>query len=466
MYSQLAKQRPPQPPPPPPTLPQNGNLFKPNSCNKTGIKNNDSRASNCIKIATIKPTTAGLLKFPEIEDNNMQQVSSNGDQYYPSNLMGSQLFKNELLQKQSRISNISSQSIDDRLKARKEEESNSIGCSDKGMVNDRLQINNIPEKLMSSLSREKQPFSYSVDVNDPNNKGKLDLTQIKSPIMRRRLLANMNSTEKSDCEDDESDLEHNNCDDDAVNIERNRKLTQRKLDSPTVVHYEYVRKNNQPITQHQGQSKPRPIIRYNEPPLFYNSVKNQKTTTIQDTSYNSDATTQALNSSSYNGYIDELNLEVAKSLDSLSMLVANLPAPEGSTNNRPNSIERHSEQDRLITNAGQYQRSQSGRRSTFLPHDYYRNSTEFNGHDSKSISPEMSHHTSNNRSIGDYLLSPNSDYFATSSTTLPYSISPYYGNTLEPEICNFNTHYSSKSSSSSGRTFSPINRSNNSLNNR
>lgn len=387
----------------------------------------------------------------------MQQVSSNDAEYRPSsNLMGSQMFKNELLSKQLKISNASSQSIDDRIKARKEQERNLYGNLDNSsMVEERHQTNYLPEKLASTLPRDKQPFSYSVDVNDPNNKGKLDLTQIKSPIMRRRLLANMNSAEKSD-EESESDSEEIHTSTTRM-AEVNQKPIQRKSESPTIIHYECIRKiNNQPVSLEQPAAMNR-IIRYNEPPLFYNSINNPG----QPASYApSNGFNQFPNSSAQNCYIDELNLEVAKSLDSLSMLVANLPGPGVSTNGLQ-SHERHTRHE--INN---YQPSQSSRRSTFLPQDYYNsNSTELaNGHRNSYTSPEPSHNAPNNRSIGDYLLSPNTDYFATSPTSLPYSISPYYGSNLEPDICSFSAQSSVKPSS--GRTFYPKNKNNSSFDNR
>lgn len=57
----------------------------------------------------------------------------------------------------------------------------------------------LPAKLSSTLQRQdKKPFAYTAEVNDPNNRGKLDLSQIKSPAMKRRLLANMASSEERD----------------------------------------------------------------------------------------------------------------------------------------------------------------------------------------------------------------------------------------------------------------------------
>lgn len=452
--------RPSTKPPPPPPLPRSENLLKLSTSSKFDSQNRISNYIHTpagIKIATIKPTTAGLLKYPAIEDNcNMQQVSSNDAEYPPSsNLMGTQMFKNELLSKQLKISNASSQSIDDRLKARKEQERNLFGNLDNSnMVQDRHQTNYLPEKLASTLPRDKQPFSYSVDVNDPNNKGKLDLTQIKSPIMRRRLLANMNSAERSD-DESESDSEEIHTTTTRV-TEANQKPFQRRLESPTIIHYESNRENNnQPVSQEQSAAMS-PIIRYNEPPLFYNSINNpgQPAPYAPTNGFN-----QFSNSNAQSCYIDELNLEVAKSLDSLSMLVANLPGPEVSTTGLQ-SHERHTRHE--INN---YQPSQSNRRSTFLPHDYYNgNSTELaNRHLSSYTSPEVSHHALKNRSIGDYLLSPNTDYFATSSASLPYSISPFYGSNLEPEICSFSAHSSAKPSS--GKTFYPINKNNKSFDN-
>lgn len=428
------------PPPPPPPLPQSVS------------KNGDSRMSNGIKIATIKPTTAGLLKFPAIEDNSMQQVSHYGDHYLPSNLMGSQRFKNELLQKQSRFSNSSTQSIDDRLKARREEDKHLHFNNVIKTTNDRQQIKNMPEKLMSTLSRDKLPFSYSVDVNDPNNKGKIDLSQIKSPMIKRRLLANMNSTSKSDEEDHGAEVDNGDEEEDEEeeNIEQHRKPVQRKLESPTIVHYECIRRINQLHGQQTPTPTPSPITHYSDPPLFYNSVNNQ-TAQLQGPTYTSEVLNRTPDSSFHNGYIDELNLEVAKSLDSLSMLVADLPSPGTSTSSPRNNGRHH---ELRLQSPDQYLRSQSIRRSTFSPHDNYCSSSEFYGRGSKS--PEKSLYAESNRSIGDYLLSPNSNYFTTSSTSPPYSTSPYYGNTLEPEVCNFNTCSPPKSTSRS--TFSPINK--------
>ncbi|XP_074597276.1 uncharacterized protein LOC141852240 [Brevipalpus obovatus] len=51
------------------------------------------------------------------------------------------------------------------------------------------QYSNLPPQLMNSMSKDKKPFTYTpLAVGD---KGKLDLSQIRSPRMKKRLLANM-----------------------------------------------------------------------------------------------------------------------------------------------------------------------------------------------------------------------------------------------------------------------------------
>lgn len=212
----------------------------------------------------------------------MQQVSNNDFTF------GTQRFKDELIEKQSRMGpRAGNLSIDERLKAKRREEE---------------------RKLLSSVSSvipEKRLTSDPLGVNDPNNKGLLNLDHIKSEKIKERLLANVNSGEISD---EETKLEYD-------------------------------------------QESPKQIIRYSDPPSIYRDI-------------------------------NDLNLEVAKSLDNLSKLVANLPGSKPETH-QPGM----------------------NRRSTFLPNNYINNQRKPTA---DPISDSM-----NSPRIGDYLLS--TDYYGLTS---------------------------------------------------
>ncbi|KAI1285814.1 Microsomal triglyceride transfer protein large subunit [Halotydeus destructor] len=58
------------------------------------------------------------------------------------------------------------------------------------------QYANLPSKLMTAMNKDKKPFSYTLGA--VGEKGILDLSQIKSPRMRKRLMANLKGNEEAE----------------------------------------------------------------------------------------------------------------------------------------------------------------------------------------------------------------------------------------------------------------------------
>lgn len=87
------------------------------------------------------------------------------------------------------------------------------------------QFANLPDKLMNTMKREKKPFTYTPLAVGDN--GKLDLNQIKSPKMKKRLMANMEDEKVQDenrIESIDSSLQNN----------KNQDLLDRELSSPSI----------------------------------------------------------------------------------------------------------------------------------------------------------------------------------------------------------------------------------------
>lgn len=500
------KLRPPPPPPPPQPLPQ----IKLNSKSNNNNNNYDNNAKCAHTIAQIpssliRPTTAGLLRQQQpilnetilIETNNEKNLSfiqkpnqpgSTSSCIITNRSLSSPEFKEELIRKQSNFIN-SSVPVEERIIKQQQKQTD----GNKMLSNNSTKINNIqhlPEKLFSTAQREKKPFAYSPDVNDPNNRGKLDLSQIKSPIMRRRLLANMesgDSVENKEDEDqenkgeeeiDENENSHN-CNNvqqslPHQNLQVNSRLYSQQngeiksrfseqanqlKQQPTVEiirHYQapefenFINTNlNQSIKLNEKMANQSyyPSIQYYEKPVFYNTryndyvgsspspFNNQYPATTNTNSYGhsfasssslSPQSTSLSSSTSSNNRkrLEELSNEVDKSLNSLSELVSNLEL-------KNKSYFEHQDQN----NINNHQRM-----SSFLPH-YLNKDRNFKQQQSSPGSPTFNHahmvNGVNNKSIGDFLLSPDSSYFSSiNSNTNQYPIAPYNGSLLN--FCTYN----------------------------
>lgn len=495
---------PPMPPPLPHFGPVLNNLSSGSS--QQGGSSKEFNQHRAPQLQVIKPTTAGLMQYPSINRpssamDNLQQVTTNtSTKSRPGsvspNLMSTEEFKSELIEKQSKISSINAaSSIDERMEMRKRGELNMVNVERQDIDNkivvdkrtSKVESQQMPDKLLSTLQQGKiKPFSYTVAVNDPNNSGKLDLSEIKSPKMRRRLLANMNSTDDEDVHEKEEFVEiqstsmnlpdsFNHASSNQTqqtNITQNLKQNEANFNLPKnginceIRYYEAPRFENSNVSANQPSS-PRnietvtsPIIHYKDPPTFYNT--SSCSNVLFDHNNNLRFKNPIKNETSSESYIDELNSEVAKSLESLSQLVENLHV-----NHRPSSqqtnYERDQQQHRLIhqhqTNPLTQQQLQY-KRSTFLPADPYINTLGPPQQRSTCNSPA---HTSSQylvtpssaRSVGDFLVSQDLNYFSAGPNGDPYVMSPYYGCPLEVDA--YNVPFNSLPKQSTARTFSPIN---------
>lgn len=337
--------------------------------------------------AIIRPTTAGLVnqqppRFATNLDvpNNQQNLTQVDVQNHrvcnslspsPSPVNGtlsSQEFKDELLKKQMKVSsNNQLVDVEDRIKQNQEE----------GRMFAKRGDYLLPDKLLTAAQREKKPFAYSPDVNDPNNRGKLDLTQIKSPIMRKRLLANMDSNDETV----ELTSEHvHEEEEDADEREFRQQVA-------AIKHYQPTSFENYPTTTRQENSNSinhnNYKIQYNGPPKFYNS-NNQNLAQSQDCFVN-------------------LANEVNKSINGLSQLVSNLGL--SSNNHQTTQAPRH------------YSNTSDSFNTFNKVAPLSRNTTLVNT--CKRYNQPRAQSENHNRymdtSIGDFLLSPDSSYYSSGS---------------------------------------------------
>lgn len=357
--------------------------------------------------------------------------------------VSSQKFKDELAVKQARLSpNPDAKlSIDERIRLNKENQS--LNSDPACRANNRL-----PDKLnnSSSLQRDKRPFAYSPDVNDPNNRGKIDLSQIKSPMMRRRLIANMQDSED---QANEAELQKGCVPEGCHSQELDEGGA--KVASPVVREHVPIRlldadlQQQQPIyhqpqqaatlnqQQQQQAGHPvlsanpngdrqappmsRPIIRYNSPPKFYQLQQ------------------QAARSSGLD-YLESLNDEIAESLESLSLLANNLDTSPRhySPSGQPELATHHHDLGPSATQPTEPQRALS----TFLPpktQDYGRATTDMTHPHHRAQTQSFHSGPSDSGSAHDGFCSPgnsSSNYFGASlSSSGPYSMSPFYGSPLD-----------------------------------
>ena len=291
----------PVPPPEPPAgyMKPIGRVHSPNSSPSP-----DARS--------IRPTTAGLLQFPAPAHLLEEQHSL----LHTRPLVGQpkrELFKDELRVRQNQMNRASSErraqgvSIDEQLRRR------SLRAND----ND-ARLQSLPDKLVSSgamgQQKDKRPFAYSPDVNDPNNRGKLDLSQIKSPIMRRRLLANMESKSQEDLEEIQGDGNEAESHREEEQKYKPVVLAAARTCKPVIAPKpQHLMPKRQPSLDRQ-QVKPQ-VVCFSEAPKFYytncgsdNTIKREK----------SNLRGQATRTH------ESLDEEIARSLDSLTLLANSL----------------------------------------------------------------------------------------------------------------------------------------------
>lgn len=444
---------PPLPPPPPP-LPQIAISNLNQTINSNSNNNGYAHTLAQIPSSLIRPTTAGLLQQQQKPSTEFSYTTNGENCFSKANSLApgatvrslsSPEFKDELIKKQSKFSNLSVP-VEERIKQKQTTDN---------MVFSRQQL---PDKLLLTAQREKKPFAYSPDVNDPNNRGKIDLSQIKSPIMRRRLLANMESGEGDESKDNEEEelddyqkenyngeeesLQHIN----PINLIYSNGQQQQQQNGekdnytkfsdqqPTIEikHYEPIKfENYSPFSINNNTIKvdrvvglDEPSIQYYERPVFYNTRYDNSSSPINNqaqlnNSYYSNSLAssssispqsvsteqQSLSSScslSNQRRLDELSNEVNESLNSLSELVSNLE----------------------FANKNNYNNHQRMTSFSSCQEKNFRQQQPLH-------SPTFTVNGNNKRSIGDYLLSQDTSYFSSnSSNTNPYPITPYYGSSL------------------------------------
>lgn len=400
-----------------------------------------------------------------------------------SQLLSSQKFKDELAVKQARLSpNPDSQlSIDDKIRMRKERErarGGDLACE---------QSARLPDKLVNSstLQRDKRPFAYSPDVSDPNNRGKLDLSQIKSPIMRRRLMANMEESQDDDDADfiagTESWADGPSCKSN-VKLVSSERVATKLLDTGLQQQqpsYHYLNdsihkptatptpKMLAPIRNDKGAhvqalSNP-PIVHYNEPPRFYD---------IEQANYDTQQPYAPPGKSA--NHLNTLDAEIAESLEKFSLLANTLDTKgRQSRPQKQPSTNLHVQGRGATHNSGSVghgenfwppgasiRQAQPSKVSTFLSDT--RDYGEKQGAEQMTTATRFQPQTPSfystlpsGRCLSEYCpLGSKSNYFgASSSSSGPYSISPYYGCPLDVDEPAMPTWSRLDSKPTSHRTF-------------
>lgn len=377
----------PRPPPPPPQI-------------TTSVPGSIS-----MNQSFIKPTRAGLLDYNEQPRRALDSLSLNKN----LDALGSQVFKDELLERHLRFSNLESsgQSIEDRIRANREQNA---------PVSHEDQTSNMSDRLMQSCKLERKPFAYSPDMTDPNNRGKLNLAQIKSPAMRRRLMVNMKSSSGSydDCESNEIEV---------LNYS-SRADTVPSYNQPVIIHHP-------PTTEFYGQpvgnssqtpdlylSQLTPTIQYNEAPQFYNSSYNDRVRARGTQS--ADPIASATQQESDERYA-RLGAELVESLESLSLMVSKLNEPSGGSKvpDRPEQ-RRHNSQP-------------PANYMTTFSNDTSQLSNQIN-HSQRNFSSTT---TQDRQLVDEDFPIYGNQYFTTASTNGPYLASPFYGDPLDIQHCTF-----------------------------
>lgn len=354
--------------------------------------------------AIIKPTRAGLLNYRD-QDSRPFEQASRATNPAPDTL-GSKLFKEELIARHSKFSELDAGSIEDRIRANKDARTTSSN-----------QVDQLPDKLLSAYQTERKPFAYSPDVNDPNNRGKLDLAQIKSPIMRRRLLVNMASKESADYDDD--DLETLPFSDGEDNPR-----------APVIIHHPQSSSRlfssgparNPPMPVNPNASHQTPVIQYSQAPQFYNGRDPEERRSQGTQSADPVASSRQRES---DARYAKLGAELVESLESLSLMVERLHETNGG-HTYANEMRRHNSQP------------PSNQLSSFTSDTSHGQADKTQrDHLSQARAQRNFSSPSHGGLIGDFLLCPDTQYFSTASNTSPYSMSPYYGDSLDMQHCSF-----------------------------
>jgi hypothetical protein len=370
--------------------------------------------------------------------------SANFASVSPTNLMSSQLFKDELKLQQSRLSpnpDSGQLSIDERIRLRRETDGRSLPArshaNDTNHVPSSSQPNRqapgrLPDKLLTTSSaqqRDKQPFAYSPDVSDPNNRGKLDLSQIKSPTMRRRLLANMESSSSGDDEFIAQTAGSSDGQGNSTSPVRSSDRSDSKLNAVARpneqldlggadMSNDYLKRQQQPQQQQQQQAA---SVHYSaEPPRFYELDQTDRDYRHSAEAKSKPQTGQGLNQQAlYEDYLTTLNAEIAESLESLSML-ANRWDPAGAKS----AIGHENQSDAGSRAYETPAREQLSRVSTFVPPLGSFNEQHHGRPSFYSVLPS-------GRPAPDYPAWHDMNYFSPSTISEPYPMAPYYGAPLD-----------------------------------
>lgn len=226
----------------------------------------------------------------------------------------------------------------------------------------------MPAKLFASLGREdKKPFAYTAEVNDPNNRGKLDLSQIKSAAMKRRLMANMASSEERDeapNQDDVSRSSYNHRSDNhmmnnthhndhisqygnqhpKINAQQSNDRARIVTHSPPIIWKQQQQQNSR--ANDRNEKFEDYVIKYNHPAEFFNNERVNASSMLASQHLSDDLNREPRIEidtrdpiiiqmgdnrnakpkfgSLTNGYLDELGFEVERSLESLEQLVSTM----------------------------------------------------------------------------------------------------------------------------------------------
>lgn len=406
----------------------------------------------------IKPTTAGLspqakLTTRDLPESRPGSSQSSGDDHratlcYPMDL------KNELQSSLLSLNSTSpsSLSIDERIQLNKERQrESSSSLSDRQNYNSSISPE-VPEKLFSAMQRDKQPFAYTANINDPNNRGKLDLSQIKSATMRRRLLANM-ASKSNDSDEDATSI-------DAEDYNRSPIYIQQPQQAQDLHAY---RSSTQPITHHRYYSnrpaesyinnnvvqsndygnnytadmrnnyvtnicedtsvRVRPtVVHHKAPPQFYDIR--------QDLSFNKRATNNVEHTRrlSNEADIDRLSAELFASLNNLSSIISGMGKDGEQTRpQQTRQVERqnHNQQVNGYSTLSTFRPTQAGARS-------------YNPNNHRGHAPNRSFMSvlPSGRTPSEYLMTGDLNYFTPiSSNKEPYSMSTYYSEPLDVDLC-------------------------------
>lgn len=426
MGSKHTKSQPrPPPPPPPPSVAQ------------AGANQNEDRLS------------------PASQKKSPSQPSAS-----PTNILSSQMFKDELIRQQSRLSPSSDSNnltIDERIRLRREAGAHSRASTTNSSLGhdsplpepiDNRQADHsdkLPDKLTttsSTLQRDKRPFAYSPDVSDPNNRGKLDLTQIKSSTMRRRLLANMKSSSSGDDEHDQQEPKQTN-ELTANNLNSASDCTQNQSDPRHFGPNQLEQQQQQQQTAHVHYSA--------DPPEFYELDQ-------QTNGYAQQVASIRHSIDAREDYLSSLDADIAESLDSLSLLVNSLDA-------RPSSNQRQQTDPQVVCSDSSQLRAPPRHQYGPTQRSSSRVST-FKGPATDSTSepsgrPSFYSVLPSGRQAPDYLNSYNVGHFGPdNSFELPHSTASFYGPASPGDVVHTNSTrcWHTTNSPTSQRTFamSPV----------